>query len=138
MLIKYLKRCGKYTNKTCRQKWLFLRYKKKNERMKETSIDVSMYKKNRPLFIELRICILYCTIEFLLLKRKKQKKRNGWILRDFNSKYSFFRRWPATRFESRGLLINDHQTHCRFILCPARKNSHIESNCIENVRFLFF
>lgn len=51
--------------------------KKKNERMKETSIDVSMYKKNRALFIELRICILYCTIEFLLLKRKKQKKRNG-------------------------------------------------------------
>lgn len=98
---------------------------------------ISMYKKIEHIEIIYRIknmhIILYGRI-FVIKKTKK--KKNGRVLRDFNSKCSFFRRWPATRFER--LLINDHQTHSRFVLCPVGKNSHNESNCIENVRFFFF
>ena len=31
------------------------------------------------LFIELRISMLHCTVEFLLLKKKEKKRKEKWI-----------------------------------------------------------
>lgn len=48
--------------------------------MKEkTSNDVYQCIKKSRLFIELRISMLHCTVEFFLLKKKEKKRKEKWI-----------------------------------------------------------